>query len=68
MGKLPVYTLMILSLIFFSISCGGKKTVKQSPYEVQQEKARKAFEELEEESEKPVEQLKLPLEDQKKKL
>ncbi len=63
MVKLPLYSLIILFLIFFSISCGGKKTVKQSPYEVQQEKARKAFEELEEEADKPVEQLKLPMED-----
>ncbi|WP_456401210.1 LPP20 family lipoprotein [Persephonella sp.] len=67
MGKIPVF-LLIFSVSFTFFSCGGKKTVKQNPYHIQQHEAEKAFEELDEEADKPVEQLKLPkLEDHKEK-
>ncbi len=69
MGKIPykLFIIPLLTIFFFFTSCGEKtKTIKQNPYEVQQYKAKKAFEELEEEADKPVEQLKLPMEDDTK--
>jgi len=68
MGKISTPLLLMLVYSFIFISCGEKKAVNHNPYHIQQQEAEKAFEELDEEADKPVEQLKLPkLEDNKKK-